>query len=70
MYHEGRLYPAEVSVHSKHRRKGLATAMYNYATELSGKTVHPSDTNYYSTSDISDDAKAFWQKRLGKSEDL
>ena len=39
-YHEsGRLYAFDVSVNSDYRRNGIATKLYNYAQELSGKTL-------------------------------
>ena len=64
--HEGaRLYPAEVGVQSRHRRKGIATHMYNMAQELSNKHLYPSallpDKN---PEDMSDDAHRFWERRL------
>lgn len=47
-------------VHEPWRRKGVATALYNFAEEIAAKcnaTLVPSDL-------LSDDAKAFWAARI------
>jgi len=65
-YHEsGRLYAFEVSVNSDYRRNGIATKMYDYAQELSGKTIHPHHENPYNDNpdDVSDEALSFWNYR-------
>ena len=33
----------QVNVHPEHRRKGLASAMYNFAEQQSGKKIHQGD---------------------------
>lgn len=43
-------------VHPDHRRKGIGTALYNYAEELAGKPAAPADEH-------TDAAAAFWQHR-------
>lgn len=55
------LYPYDLDVHPAHRRKGLATAMYNHAQQLLGKPVVPSRTQ-------TGDAQAFWASRTTKAE--
>ena len=46
-------------VHPDHRRKGIGTALYNYAEELAGRPAAPA-------SEHTDAAKAFWQSRRHK----
>lgn len=68
-YENGKLYAFEVSVESHWRRKGFATKMYDYAEEVSGKTILPHLANYYATdddSDMSEDAYKFWINRIGE----
>lgn len=43
-------------VHPDHRRKGIGTALYNYAEELAGRPAAPADSH-------TDAAEAFWQHR-------
>lgn len=43
-------------VHPHYRRRGLASAMYDYASELDGKPMAPSDRH-------TDDAASFWNAR-------
>lgn len=43
------------SIHPDHRRKGLATAMYNLAAKTSKKEIVPSGW-------VSDDARHFWSR--------
>jgi 8-oxo-dGTP pyrophosphatase MutT (NUDIX family)/GNAT superfamily N-acetyltransferase len=43
-------------VHPEHRRRGIATGMYNFAEELRGKPTRPATSH-------TDDAEAFWQAR-------
>jgi GNAT superfamily N-acetyltransferase len=43
-------------VHPDHRRKGIGTALYNYAEELAGRPAAPADEH-------TDAAEAFWQHR-------
>ena len=65
-YHEsGRLYSFEVHVNSEYRRKGIATKMYDYAQELSGKTIYPHHENPYNNDPdgVSDEALLFWRSR-------
>jgi predicted GNAT family acetyltransferase len=55
----------EVDVEKKHRKKGVATAMYDFAEKLTGKSVIPSSLAYEdSEQHLSEDATKFWQKRL------
>jgi len=49
-------YIGSVEIEPDHRRKGLATALYNYAEKLTGEKIIPDPNN-------SKDAKAFWQSR-------
>lgn len=46
-----------VNVLPAHQRKGVATALYNYAEKLLGVTLKPSSSQ-------TDDGKAFWANRL------
>lgn len=46
-------------VHPDHRRKGIGTALYNYAEELAGRPAAPA-------SEHTDAAEAFWQSRRHK----
>lgn len=43
-------------VHPDHRRKGIGTALYDYAEELAGRPAAPADSH-------TDAAEAFWQHR-------
>lgn len=55
------LFPHETEVHEDHRRKGLASAMYDLAERHTGSQLQPS------IHDQSDDAKALWENRLNKT---
>lgn len=46
-------------VHPDHRRKGIGTALYNYAEELAGRPAAPADSH-------TDEAESFWQDRQRK----
>lgn len=45
-----------VEVDKKHRRRGIATALYDLAARVFERPVEPSDN-------LSEDAKAFWSSR-------
>ena len=65
-YHEsGRLYAFEVLVEPEYRRLGIATKIYNYAQEISGRTINPHHENPFNedSDSVSSDALAFWQAR-------
>lgn len=47
-------------VHPEHRRKGIASAMYDWAEELGGKPMAPADSH-------SDYAEAFWKARNART---
>ncbi len=46
-----------VNVYPEHRRRGVATAMYDYAEELLGVKLRQSTSQ-------TDDGKAFWAHRM------
>ena len=52
----GNQYIGSVEIEPHHRRRGLATRLYNYAEEMTGEKIIPDPDN-------SDDAKAFWRSR-------
>lgn len=57
------LFPSNVNVDPQHRRKGLATAMYQHAEERFGKKIKPSDMQ-------TSDGESLWsqpQRPFGKS---
>lgn len=56
---EGGLFPMLAEVPKEHRRKGIASAVYDYAQEVSGLPVNPSISQ-------TPDAKRFWMDRLGE----
>jgi GNAT superfamily N-acetyltransferase/ADP-ribose pyrophosphatase YjhB (NUDIX family) len=64
-YHEGaRLYAFEVQVNEAYQRKGVATALYNYAQDISGKHIYPHHLSSGNEQpETTDDAVAFWKKR-------
>ena len=64
-YHEhGRLYAFEVNVAEEFRRQGVATHLYDHASQISGKTINSHKDNPYNESpEISQDAEAFWANR-------
>lgn len=39
---QSRMRPEDITVHPEHRRKGIASAMYSHAENVTGKTVTPS----------------------------
>ena len=51
---EGGRIMGHINIHPEHRRKGLATAMYNLAEEKSGLPVHPNDEQ-------TGDGRRFWE---------
>lgn len=53
--HENRLYPLSVNVSAAHRRKGLATAMYQFAEKKTGLAIGPSPEQ-------SSAGKALWEQ--------
>lgn len=59
----GRLYAYEVAVDKKYQRKGVATAMYDWAQEISGRTINSHKDNGLGGAEISDDAEGFWKNR-------
>ena len=63
--------PQEVYVDEGHRRRGIATAMYDWAEALTGKTIEPSTVGEESAFEdvLSADAQAFWEARWRKSTD-
>ncbi len=57
VWHDGEeIFAYHVEVASKFRKKGIATALYNKAEELSQKRMRPS-------TEQTEDAKAFWENR-------
>ena len=65
-YKSGALIPYETIVEPEHRRKGLASAMYAYAEEQTGRRVKPA-------TDQTPDAQALWSqpnRPFGKSESV
>jgi hypothetical protein len=67
-YHESeKLYAFEVQVNSDYRRNKIATKMYNYAEEISGRTIHPHHENPFNENSdgVSNEALAFWKFRKG-----
>jgi GNAT superfamily N-acetyltransferase len=64
--HEGNaIRAAEVDVSKSYRRKGIATAMYDWAEELTGKKIRPSTdfTGETFEEGLSEDAQKFWNAR-------
>jgi len=61
----GRKISAELWVNASYRRKGLATAMFDWAEELSGREAVPSseDTEETFEDRLSKDAQKFWLNR-------
>lgn len=58
------LYPVGTAIHPDHTRKGLATAMYGAAENITGKKITPSTAR-------TDESKALWSqsnRSFGKSE--
>jgi ribosomal protein S18 acetylase RimI-like enzyme len=64
VYSEDAWYVYEVAVKQAYRRQGIATLLYDYAEEVTGRTVYPQvlDGNI-NDPEISDDAFLFWKKR-------
>jgi GNAT superfamily N-acetyltransferase len=63
-HHKGsHLHPADVEVNLRHRRKGLASGMYEHAENKTKTKIKPSEHQ-------SKDAKAMWASRVNKTEDL
>lgn len=71
MYHASRrsICPQEVDVDEGHRRRGIATAMYDWAEMITGKTMCPSTEGEESSFEdaLSADAQAFWEARWKKN---
>jgi len=59
----GHLERETVKVHPDHQRKGIATALYNHAKEVTGKQIIPS-------SDQTSAGKLFSQSMIAKSEEI
>lgn len=57
------LRASSIYVREDHRRKGIASALYDYAEEVLGKKMRPANECSEDPDDFSDDAAAFWSKR-------
>ena len=67
-YHAGGLYAYEVEVDKKFQRQGVASAMYDWAEELSGKRIRSHEESDSEEAEITDQAKKFWEnRRAGKA---
>ena len=67
-HHGNKCFVHEVDVEKKYRRKGVATAMYDWAEVLTGKKCISSEEAYEDDEDhMSKDAKKFWNSRWKKS---
>lgn len=64
-FHEGgSIFPYESFVNEDQRRKGIATAAYDKAEELSGKELKPSTEAHLETESVmTPDAEKFWEDR-------
>ena len=70
--HQGKnkCFVHDIDVDKKYRRKGVATAMYDFAEELTGKECIPSSSAYQDDeTHLSNDAKKFWEKRYRTKHD-
>jgi len=54
----GRLHPVQTFVDHRHRRKGIASAMYNHAEEKTGLKIHPSHKQTIEGKKFSDNRKS------------
>lgn len=54
---------SDVQVKEAHQRKGLASAMYEYAEKKTGKEMLPADQVSDDPDNMTDDAKEFWKNR-------
>jgi GNAT superfamily N-acetyltransferase len=57
-----RMVAANVYVKDEYQRRGVATAMYDFAEEITGKEMLPY-SHQISDEPMSEDAKKFWKKR-------
>jgi ribosomal protein S18 acetylase RimI-like enzyme len=65
-YHElGKLWAFESFIKEEYRCQGIGTKMYDYAMEVSERTIYPHHENPYNENpdDVSDDAISFWERR-------
>lgn len=65
-YHElGKLWAFESFIEKDYRRQGFGTKMYDYAMEISERTIYPHHENPYNANseDVSEDALKFWKNR-------
>lgn len=60
------IYPAEVDVDECHRRRGIATTMYDWAEQITEKEMRPSsdfkDDELFEEA-LTEDAQTFWKAR-------
>ena len=69
--HGRKLSAAEIDVDPAHRRRGLASAMFDWAEQLSGRMAVPSpeDSEELFEDRLSEDAQRFWEARWAKQND-
>jgi ribosomal protein S27AE len=59
--------PTQAFVSKDHRRKGIASGVYNHFETKTGNQLHP-HTSKYGEDKQSDDAKALWENKMKKSD--